>query len=220
MKPRKTIHDRNTRKCPCDRSRQLIRRTNLLMPQNRLHLCPKSFNRIQVGAVWRQKQKLHPGSRQNGLYCFGMVRTHIVHDENILLFVKSRQKMVLKIFDELFGRRSAAVGRVYTFPARSDRRQNRRVFRSSQRYIIVYSRTAFRTSVPTGQIDVDSALIQKYQMTCVVFRQKSVPFRSLFLYIGDAPVRWRAVISSCTRIPASGLLSGRFLHRPADSVFL
>ena len=149
-----------------------------------------------------------------------MMRTHIVHDENILLPVQSRKKMLLKIFDEPFRCRSAAVSGIYTFPACSDRRQNRHVFRSSQRHAITYSCTAFCTSVPAGQVDVDSALIQKHQMVCVVFRQKSVPFRSLFLYIGDAPVRWRAEISFCTHIPASEPLSGWFPRRRADSVFL
>jgi len=45
---------------------------------------------------------------------------HIVHDENILFFIKRRKKMLLKIFDELFCRRSAAVGGVNTFPACTD----------------------------------------------------------------------------------------------------
>lgn len=138
---------------------------------------------------------------------------HIIHDENILLLIKCRKKMIFKIFDELFRCRSAAVGRVYTFSACPDGRQNGGVFCSSQRYGITYSRSAFRSSVPAGQIDVDTALIQIYQILCVVFRQKPVPVRSLFLYIGDAPVRWRAMISFCTHIPASGQPSGWFPRR-------
>ena len=131
-----------------------------------------------------------------------MVRSEIVHND-IVTLVNRRQKDGFQVFFEAFFCRASFKSHTGKLTIQADCRQDRCAFGCTERSMIHYSGLSHRTAIPSYQVRVYTAFIQKNQLFSWYFFREFFPFRPLFLYIGAAPVQKRESPSSSASTPIS-----------------
>ena len=191
---------RNTSECPLDSVRELFQAANLPFAKDGFHLGPHFLNGIEIRAVGWKVQYLHALCLQNFPDGLDMVGTHIVH-HNDVAWPKSWEQRLFQILDKVFSRCIVLVCCKRFFLIRTNGRNNRRCPRRIQRGMIHRPLGGGRSLIKAGQIRVDSAFVQKYQVFHHLRRYGFFPLSALFLHIEDGHARLRGVISFSTYSP-------------------
>ena len=131
-----------------------------------------------------------------------MVRSEIVHND-IVALVNRRQKDGFQVFLEAFLCRASFKRHTGKLSILTDGRQNRSAPGSAEGSVIHHSLLPHRTAIPSYQIRVYTAFIQKDQFFFWYFFCEFFPFLPLFLHIGAAPVPKRESPSSSVSTPVS-----------------
>lgn len=114
-----------------------------------------------------------------------------------------RQKDGFRVFFEAFFCRASFKRHTGKLTILTDCRQDRCTFGGAERSMIHHSGLSHRTAIPSYQVRVYTAFIQKNQLFYWYFFREFFPFRPLFLYIGAAPVPKRESPSSSASTPIS-----------------
>jgi len=92
-----------------DSIREKVQTTDLPFAKERLDLRPHFLNRVEIRAVGRQIQQSYTSCIQNLPDSFYMVRTHIVHYNDITR-TEGRQQYFFQLLDKTFPCCSALIG--------------------------------------------------------------------------------------------------------------
>ena len=201
-KPTLTIRRSNQVKSLWNRGNQLILDANTPFTQDGFHLCPHLLNGIQIRAIWRQIERYCTFCSNQFAHKIAMMRSEIVHND-IVTLMNRRQKDGFQVFFEAFFCRASFKRHTGKLTILTDCRQDRCTFGGAERSMIHHSGLSHRTAIPSYQVRVYTAFIQKNQLFSWYFFREFFPFRPLFLYIGAAPVPKRESPSSSASTPIS-----------------
>ena len=151
---------------------------------------------------WRQIERYCTFCPNQFAHKIAMVRSEIVHND-IVPLMNRRQKDGFQVFFEAFFCRASFKRHTGKLTILTDCRQDRCAFGGAERSMIHHSGLSRRTAIPSYQVRVYTAFIQKNQLFSWYFFHEFFPFRSLFLYIGVAPVPKRESPSSSASTPIS-----------------
>ena len=108
--------------------RKEFKASNFPSAQKRLDLRPHFFNRVDIRTVSRQIERLHTRCLQSFLDSFHMVRTQIVHHDDVAR-TKSWNQSLFQILDKAFSCRSALVSYKGVLSIKTNRRKHSRCLR-------------------------------------------------------------------------------------------
>ena len=147
-----------------------------------------------------------------------MVRTHIIHDDNIT-FMQSGYQHFFKIIDKTISGSSSLIGCVSSFAVQSYGGKYCRVGGSIFRRIVDDTLFSNSTTIMSGHINIYTAFIKKNQFFCIYMRYFGVPILPFRHYIGHASVLSHKVTSFYNGIPFLQHVVSRFRHSHSDAKF-